>query len=691
MGKINLLPANVYNRIAAGEVVDRPYSVVKELVENSIDAGAKEIEIYVESGGKETIRVVDDGAGISREDLPSAFLPHATSKISRAEDLESIITLGFRGEAVASIASVSKMTITSEEEGKKCYSLSCEGGVLGEIKEAGESFSHGTDVCVSTLFYNAPVRLRFLKSDRAEEAEITTFIARFILSRPDISFRYYVNGKSVLQSFGEGDESAFVCVYGAEALRNCYAVQAERHGVKIRGYVGNQNYSKPNKSYQTAFLNGRYVSNQTISAALANAYANYLMKRQYPFYVLHIDVPPEIVDVNVHPNKADVRFSDNKIIYGCIYRVVSEVLDGNAGALDYLATPLNQSGAIKNGQADFTDIGLSAPDSARISAPALSYEEARKAMNAMSETPKKALANDLELPFSPVEAEREAPAEFNESPVLKKQIDKSPEKPREKRGALSEMFPDLSVAAPVVTLKASAAASRQNARGESASAPIDSQAYDAFAENKKYLLQREEEAKRQRVDAAAYVYAGKLFNTYLLYEHENEVLIIDQHAAHERLIFNRLKEKMRLRQTARQPMLIPYEVRVNDVEADFLRDNLENIRSIGFEIDETQANVFSVSAVPADLVNIDLFAFFADILSGTGDFRGVKLEDLLRDKLATAACKAAVKGGDDLSKAEIDELFRLIDGNFGLRCPHGRPVVARITRNELEKMFGRIV
>ncbi|MGN1051919.1 MAG: DNA mismatch repair endonuclease MutL, partial [Candidatus Scatosoma sp.] len=329
MGKINLLPASVYNRIAAGEVVDRPYSAVKELVENSIDAGAKEIEIYVENGGKETIRVVDDGAGISREDLPAAFLPHATSKISRAEDLESILTLGFRGEAVASIASVSKMTITSKEEGKKCYSLTCHGGAIGEVKEAGESFAHGTDVCVSSLFFNAPVRLRFLKSERAEEADITTFVARFILARPEISFRYYVNGKTVLQSFGEGDEAAFACVYGVETLQNCYAVKAEKHGIKIRGYIGNQNFCKPNKSYQTTFLNGRYVSNQTLSAALSNAYANYLMKRQYPFYVLHIDVPPEIVDVNVHPNKADVRFCDNKTIYGCVYRVVSEVLDGN--------------------------------------------------------------------------------------------------------------------------------------------------------------------------------------------------------------------------------------------------------------------------------------------------------------------------------------------------------------------------
>lgn len=334
MSKINILPAQVYNRIAAGEVVDRPYSVVKELVENSIDAGATEIEIYVENGGKQLIRVVDNGSGIARDDLQAAFLPHATSKISKADDLEHILTLGFRGEAVASIAAVSKMTITSKVSGENCYRLSSDGGKLGEITEAaGEN---GTDVRVEMLFFNTPVRLGFLKSDKSEETDITNFVSRFILNRPNISFRYFVNGKQVLQSFGGGEEEALVGVYGASTLKECYKIDAEKHGIRIRGYIGNQNFSKPNKTYQSVFLNGRYIVNTTISAAISNAYMSYLMKRQYPFYVLYIDVPTEIVDVNVHPNKADVRFADNQIIYGCIYSVISSVLDGNSKALEYL-------------------------------------------------------------------------------------------------------------------------------------------------------------------------------------------------------------------------------------------------------------------------------------------------------------------------------------------------------------------
>ena len=226
MAKINILPAKVYNRIAAGEVVERPCSVVKELVENAIDAGATEIEIHIENGGKQLIRVVDNGCGIGRDDLQSAFLPHATSKIAQAEDLENILTLGFRGEAIASISSVSKMTITSKTAEGKCYSLSSNGGELGQITEAaGEN---GTEVCVEMLFFNAPVRLKFLKSDKNEEAEITNFVSRFILNRSDISFTYYANGKKILQSFGGGDEEALISVYGASVLSNCFKIRFTR-------------------------------------------------------------------------------------------------------------------------------------------------------------------------------------------------------------------------------------------------------------------------------------------------------------------------------------------------------------------------------------------------------------------------------------------------------------------------------
>ena len=696
MSKINILPAQVYNRIAAGEVVDRPYSVVKELVENAIDAGATEIEIYVENGGKQLVRVVDNGGGILREDLQAAFLPHATSKIAKADDLERILTLGFRGEAVASIAAVSKMTITSKVPGERCYQLASDGGKLGEIKEAAGD--DGTDVKVEMLFFNTPVRLGFLKSDKAEETDITNFVSRFILNRPNISFRYYVNGKKILQSFGGGEEEAVVGVYGASVLKDCYKLDAEKHGIRIRGYIGNQNFSKPNKTYQSVFLNGRYIVNSTIAAAVANAYASYLMKRQYPFYILYIDVPTEIVDVNVHPNKADVRFADNQIIYGCIYSVVSNVLDGNSKALEYVVPDKNVSAT----QETLSTVPERAqPPHDNTPPPSFSekrsgemplksdkasgfasftYEDAKreieKAAPQFSVQKQNSAKGEIELPFAMDDGEDT----FRKTPEAR---GGAMEKDKEKESDLRDAFADLHFEKNVLEVNASetisASAERQNER------------QDFFAENKKLLEEMENKAKQNKIDVASCVYAGKLFNTYLLYERGEEVFIIDQHAAHERLIFNRLKEQMQSRKVLQQPMLLPFMLDLNAFESAFIRENLENIREIGFDIEEFGNNAFKISAVPLDLQEIDLKAFFNEILGDVSGYRCVKLEDLLKDKLATAACKAAVKGGMDLTREEVDRLFALMDGNMGLKCPHGRPVVVKMTKTDLEKMFKRIV
>ena len=681
MSKINILSAQVYNRIAAGEVVDRPYSVVKELVENAIDAGATEIEIYVEGGGKQLIRVVDNGGGISRDDLHAAFLPHATSKIAKADDLERIMTLGFRGEAVASIAAVSKMTITSKVSGENCYRLTSDGGKLGEIVEAAGG--DGTDVSVEMLFFNTPVRLGFLKSDKSEETDITNFVSRFILNRPDISFRYYVGGKRILQSFGGGEEEAVVGVYGASILKDCYKIDASKHGIRLRGYIGNQNFSKPNKTYQSVFLNGRYIINSTISAAVSNAYASYLMKRQYPFYVLYIDMPTEIVDVNVHPNKADVRFADNQTVYGCIYSVISAVLDGQPKALEYLVSDKTAVASEIDAEPEKVVSPKAAPVSAvPFSAPkkekprnaplnnsakgvvSFSYEDARREL----EKVRPSKTTSMELPF-----ETEPKAEENAVPVQSV--------PAEKK-SLRETYADLQVEKNILEVNSPEAAPAVKTEGNSK---------DFFAENKRFLEELETKAKQNKIDVSSCAYAGKLFNTYLLYERGDEVYIIDQHAAHERLIFDRLKEQMRTRKVLQQPMLLPYVLNLNAFESAFIREKMENIREMGFDIDEFGNNAFKVSAVPLDLQSIDLALFFNEILGDISGYRSIKLEDLLKDKLATAACKAAVKGGMDLTREETDRLFRLMDGNMGLKCPHGRPVVVKMTKTELEKMFKRIV
>lgn len=697
MSKINILPAKVYNRIAAGEVVERPYSVVKELVENAIDAGATEIEIYVEKGGKQLVRVVDNGSGIERDDLHAAFLPHATSKIANAEDLNNIMTLGFRGEAVASIASVSKMTITSKTENGKCYRLSSDGGVLGEITEAaGEK---GTEVRVEMLFFNTPVRLGFLKSEKAEEADITTFVSRFILSRSDIAFTYYANDKKVLQSFGGGDEEAFVSVYGAETLSKCYKIDAERNGMRVRGYIGNQNFYKPNKSYQSVFLNGRFICNNTISSAVSGAYMNYLMKRQYPFYVLHLRLAPGTVDVNVHPNKSDVRFMDNHYIYGNLIKILSSVLDGNATALDYVVQdePISKDFSQSNGTTTPTKtISESVLNDEKVGAEmgfaTMTYEQAKKEiLESMPVLPPKKKPEKDYSQMKGVTLAEDIPPFTGKlrysRPYLDKQIPvplvKDPEK-------LYKKFPGAFYQKSVLLFNDASVEQQGEAKAESSNREDENNDY--FMENKRYLEELENTAKQNKLDVLNCKYAGKLFNTYLLYERGDEFYIIDQHAAHERLIFNRLTEKIQSKQTLeQQPMLVPYEMKLNAFESAFLRERLEDIRQMGFDVVEYEENLFKVYAVPLDLQYIDLGKFFNDILAEINGYRAIKLEEIIKDKLASAACKAAVKGGMDLTESEIDALFKLMDGDMGLKCPHGRPVVAKMTKKQLEKMFKRIV
>ena len=636
--KINLLTPDVYNKIAAGEVVDRPYSVVKELVENAIDAGATEIAVEIEGGGKRRIRVTDNGGGISRDDLPRAYAPHATSKLMTAGDLFHIHTLGFRGEAIASIAAVSKTEIVSRTEEGDAFSLSSEGGKMGEVLPAAGA--KGTTVTVDGLFFNVPARLKFLKSDTQEEADIGGVMARFLLSRPDIAFTYTADGKVKYRSFGDGLPAALAAVYGAETLGRCIEIDAEKHGIRLHGFLGDRGFYKPNRTYQSLFVNGRSVVNQTVGAAVTNAYASYLMKRQYPFYVLFLDVPPEAVDVNVHPKKADVRFAENQLIYGCVYTVVSAVLDGSSKALEYLVRPVQpalfaqpaarapmpeKDGA--SGQAPVRESLQREPQSSdRAPAPAMSHREAQKE-----------LAFDLSMPK-------------NEPRFTER-------------------------ARPVMEVRQPTA-----------------QEADAFEENRRYLLQQEQKkAAQPRIDPAALVYKGELFQTYLLYECGDTAYFIDQHAAHERILFDKLKEKWETRDVVSQPMLMPFVYNGNAQEFAFLQRNFSLLREMGFEIEEFGDTSVRVSAVPAQLMGMDLDAFFAEVLSSMESLRAIRLADLLKDKLATAACKAAVKGGERLSEEEVRALVARMQGDMGMKCPHGRPAVVTMKRSELEKLFKRIV
>ena len=493
MRKINILTKSVYNRIAAGEVIDRPYSAVKELIENSLDAGATEIEIYIENGGKQLIKVVDNGCGIERDDMRSAFFPHATSKISVAEDLDNITTLGFRGEALASISVVARVELTSVTKGNPAYKVKCVDGNVGSVEVS--ALEQGTEICVRDLFYNTPVRAKFLKTDKKEETDITNFVTRYILGNPQVSFKYFIDGKLELQSQGGGLEEAVVRVYGSKVLSQCFKINAEKDGIKISGFIGNQNFFKANKTYQSLFLNGRYIINNTISTAITNAYSSYAMKRQYPFYVLNIDVPSETVDVNVHPNKADVRFIDNRQIFGAVYSVISSVLDGTATATQFVV------------------------DSVRI--------------------PEIKSTKNIEEPIIQKEDKSQVNNFFKTKPVSFNITKENP--PATESKQIADKKP-LKYYDPTLDLPIETAYTEREPFKLIVSNDTMSSGYGGDTRIDEAYARRVYE--QQMIEYEECKYKGELFKTYLIYEMRDTVYIIDQHAAHERLLYDRLKEKM---------------------------------------------------------------------------------------------------------------------------------------------------
>lgn len=653
MGKINILSEELCNRIAAGEVIERPFSVVKELVENSIDAGATEIEINIERGGKDLISVADNGCGIEKDDMRAAFFPHATSKIKELDDISHIRTLGFRGEALATIASVSLVELVSAVEGQEGNKVECDGDMIGKVCPA--ACEKGTKITVRNLFFNTPVRFKFMKTDKKEEGDITAYVTRYILGNPEISFKYYVDGQLKLQSYGGGLDEAVTQVYGAKILPNCFKISAERNNIKVSGFISNQQFFKPNKSYQTAFLNGRYINNQIIASSVNNAYAPYMMKKNFPFYVLFIGMSDELVDVNAHPNKTDVRFSDGSLVYGSVYKIISTILEGSVKAADFVvpddATSLTRSLPVVTGSyaAEYVSDGN------------VQDTDFSDVADIDKYAPQKPKDN-----FAPAAAEA-SPYENYEEPDFGRQY--SAEKTTVGyfgNKGFGEVFPE------------------EKLFGEGLFGTGEVSDYKQEAEERKKALQ-------QQFEYHQFKYRGTLFNTYIMYEVADDVYIIDQHAAHERVIYDGLRDKMASKSVDRQILLIPYVFMVNPEEYRFIEDNLQAFWEAGFDFEPFGPSSFSLVSFPSELQDINCETFIKEILSDINEYKEISLPEILKDRLAQTACKHAIKGGDELTEAERENLLRLIKGNTGLKCPHGRPVCVKLTKSELEKMFKRKV
>ncbi|MBQ7466466.1 MAG: DNA mismatch repair endonuclease MutL [Clostridia bacterium] len=615
MAKINILDSSVYNKIAAGEVVERPASVVKELVENSIDAGATIVTVEIMDGGTSKIKVSDNGCGIEKEYLKNAFLPHATSKIKDAEDLENILTLGFRGEALASIAAVSKVSLVSRAEGEDiANAIDVEGGIIKAEYETGRN--QGTTLTVSDLFFNVPARQKFLKSAKSEATEVTNLMTRFILAHPEISFEYISDGKTVLSSSGKTAEDAVYSVYGKSAIAETLKVNFERNNFKIKGYLGRPSYSKPNRTYQTLILNGRYIINNTISLAITNAFGEMLMKRKYPFYVLYFTLPTDFVDVNVHPNKMDVRFENNNQIYSLFFEAISRTLD----QMDYVAS------------ADDKNVEK--------------IIEEKQDKNILSSFKKLDEENDIVVETKKAVPETKSATNTHfvswqdnkSSKIDKAGVNLNPFSKNISSLTIDEkkVYKDTIINAVENTTNGSGASDGFGLGSKLLERLANSdekgvEEFENYSQNDKPLKNTFAEQSSLKI-LPTIKKIGKIFNTYIIVEVDDDVFFIDQHAAHERVLYEKFKKQYNEKNIVVQPLLFPYVLSLNSLEAGIIEENLESIKSLGFDIDEFGDNTFKISSVPAIVSDIDFDKFFGEFISDNKS-TVKKSSDLIQDYL----------------------------------------------------------
>ena len=644
MAKINKLDPSIYNLISAGEVVENPASVIKELVENSIDAGATEINISIIEGGIKEIKVQDNGIGMDRENIYLSYLPHATSKLKIASDLDNISTLGFRGEALASIAAVSHLKIQSSDNAN---GLGYEVLVTsGKIEEEGEiGFNQGTTITVSNLFYNTPVRLKFLKNPKQEESQVRFRVTQLIFANPDIKFTFEIDGETIYQTSG-GLEDAIYSVYGNDIANNLIPFEYEDNQYKVYGYTSKIDLVKHNKNFQTIIVNGRAIENQNIQVAVMQAYGDRLMKRTFPIYILNIVMPFDKVDVNVHPTKADVRFEDNHKVFSIVYRAISS-------AFVYEQTNLDLSKNAENIEKNYEQQSM------------LAFENRTFVQNKNEQMFTSNKPSDFDPNFnSKIGPNIDIKSGSNHSSKLD-DLQNWVENYNSKLQNTSKNDENLS----------SILSSSQNMADTKTSKIGDI--------NSKF-----NEIEENLIDM--YQVVGQLFDTFLVVQNGSYAYLIDTHACHEKFLYENWIDKINRREIVSQPLMLPYVLDLTSNQYEIMMQIKQNLEDLGFEIEEFGKLTFKISAIPADLSNINLAAFFENVLQDKYISQNIKASDLIKSKLAQWACKAAVKAGDTLSEAQVKELFRQMKAGLPMQCPHGRPCIFTFTRTDLDKMFKRI-
>ena len=649
---IKVLSPLIANRIAAGEVVEKPASVVKELVENSIDSGASKIKVEIEEGGIKKIVVSDNGCGIEKEDLPLAFLPHATSKIKSVDDLDAISTLGFRGEALASIAAVCRVSLSTKTKNAETgFKIDATGGEISKVSEVARL--DGTTLVVEDLFFNTPVRAKFLKKPKSEETEVTHLFEKFMMSHPEIDFTYVVDGKEVYNHTSGTLEEVVYLLYGREVHDNLLKLSLEEEGIKVGGFVVSPKISRPNRTYQSLFVNDRYVENYMISACVQGAFEPVLMKGRYPIYIIKLDIPFDRVDVNIHPNKREVKFDNTSKVFGVIRRAVEKALVGAnlIAEFEYRAEDVKEweKFDIKNEQ-----------------------HPAMTGFNSFQKTD----VNKFEEPEG---------GGYKVS-VDDSSLSKPLTTPKDYKDKGVDIINQLSNYKTDKGKNVPGGYIYFDQAGDSLLREVEISVEKEKAEKKEIEKALEENFLKAQPKEINIL--GVAFKTYIFAEFDDCIYVVDQHAMHERQLYDKLKKQIEQNNVAKQDLLFAYDVPLSGKDAELFENCLDNLKKVGFDIQKND-NKFQIKAVPFVLSGINLEKFVEEILrEDVAQERTAS--SYINEKLCQTACKHAIRAGDSVSKDEILYLIDKIKDGVPL-CPHGRPIIVKISRKELEKMFKRVL
>lgn len=630
MGKIALLDLEISNKIAAGEVVERPSSVVKELVENSIDAGADKITVEIKNGGVVLIRITDNGSGMSVEDAQVAFLRHATSKIRTEQDLDAIYTLGFRGEALSSVGAVSCVDLYTKERGAEVGAhVTCEGGEIIASEETG--IADGTVFEVKNLFYNTPARRKFLKKDATEAGYISDIMERFILSYPGISFRFINNGKEQLFSSGDGNPvNSIYSVYGRDYAKAMLAVDYKSDNIKISGMIGKGTLARPNRNFQSFFVNSRYIKSPLIIRAVEEAYKNQIMIGKFPVAVLNIELNPASIDINVHPTKLEVKFSDEKAIYEAVYYAVKNALYAIPNVPEIKAPQKEEK-----------------PVFQRLSGEQVRGFEIKKEENIQ------------------IKKEQQVKQDKKDPLAMFRKQDEPIKVPKVAQPTLNDI---------------------------SKSEPVREIPKPPEIEQKKQEREIITKQPPQPISEEPVRIAGQVFSTYIVAEQGENMLLIDQHAAHERLKYEELKKALEKKEMYSQMLLEPVIVSLGGTEKAEFDKNKEMFLDMGFDCEEFGERDVLIRSTPAEVEWSEAEELFLELLTQASNGKKELISEKYQRMIYTIACKSAIKANHYLTVPEMEVLVKAVLSLENINtCPHGRPIIIKMTKKELEKQFLRIV